>query len=114
MSANNGQRQPTGAIWRRMPAMRKDEFNRLAIMLDNERGMNDRLCQYRNEIAARKSQMGWEITQLREKIGHLKAAATRQKTISLKNERTWKRRVKAARRKALQDVCDVLNYKPRA
>lgn len=110
---NNGQRERPRAIWRRLPAMRKDEFNRLAIMLDNERGAVDHLCYYRNEIVARKSAMACEITDLNEQITRLKSAITRRETLFLKQVRGWKRRAKAARRKALKDVCDVLNYKPK-
>jgi hypothetical protein len=104
-------------IYQRLPKMRKDELERLALLLDNERAFNKDLLQYRTEIAARKSAMGWEINDLREEICRLKAVASRRETkfkvAFLNQRRLWKHRVKAARRKALQDVCDVLNHKPR-
>ncbi len=105
---------PDGAIMRRFPYMRRDELERLAIMLDNERALNNELSTFRSAAAARKSAMGWEIQRLKEELGKLGSRLTSERTRfyhAMKKERTQaKRRETMARRRALVDVCDVLNY----
>jgi len=104
--SRNGEREPAGPIWKHLPAARKDELDRLAMMLDGERSTNNMLCAYRDEATERVRLAYAETERVRGekfilwcKMGELKSTVRKEK-----------RRATMARRKALQDVCDVLNY----
>lgn len=90
-------------IFRRLPKMRRDELERLARMLDTERATNTEFFQERKEVRYKKQALENEEWHLeREKKRLEKVAALIKGRIPAARS--------AARRKALQDVCDVLNY----
>lgn len=116
---------PGWARGMRIELMNHDQFWRVIqhalggkLWLSMQRRMINR--QTNGEIRA--ADLARSLTKAREETARTTAETARYradsqrltgKVITLERERTqWKRRVKAARRQALQDVCDVLNYKP--